>query len=558
MAIYKTFCLTVLSSLSLLWSDIDPRHVLFLMSAGKVERAIEAYQNYHQETGLHDFEILEEIGRILIEQGCASKDLETGMISLYGAAISSLARVENFLEHAVRNPHPNVQLVALQLLSRMNNDAIDDLIAKGMSSEFLMIRLETLHHLTARRSKLALAHTDSLMRMLPHEFKVFFPDFFASLDSPEATSALKALIADRDLQVRLSALLSVAKYMRDDLLPDVKTALSHPNPAEREASALVVGFLNDSSSIEVLKELLDSPYEGVRLAALLSLFRLGDESMAIKIQEMAMTGNPFAIQMLSDLPLTEDLLYNLSQNEDPMIQLNAVMALLRKRDPRSLPSLMQFLIRDMSDIGFIPNFSLGRAFIAWRPVPSATQQAEKLQVDLPSITWNLKEEMLMQAMELPNSGFISLAKEIFDRGQQQLIPLVVRLLENIHTDEAITLLQYNANRIGSPLIRSYCLLGLYRLGNAGEYGEKFLSWINEQKGTELIRFRPIAPRTLDVEITSNYHLTPEENSALLVESFEAIARKHETLSIDCILNALKDGNIKNRPALGGLLLLAIH
>lgn len=557
MAIFKLLAFLFFNALTL-YASSDPRHILFLMTSGHVDRALESYTDYVKARGKHDFEVLEEIGRILIEQGCASKDVETAMIGLYGIAVSQLSTAETFLEQAICSPHPNVQLVALQLLSRLNTDSIESTIAKGMHSEFLMIRLETLFQLTRRRSNLALGHIDSLMRLLPREFYVFFPELLAELGTKEATKQLKFLIADSDLNVRLSSILSTARHMRDDLLPDIRSALSHANPAEKEAATLAIGLLKDSSSLHTLKELSHSRYETIQLAALVAQLHLGDESSADQIKQLALKGNPFAIQTCAHLPQTEDMLYDLCQSFDPMIRLNAIMALLQKRDPRAVEPLIGLLMHTESDIGFIPMFSLGRSFIAWKPIPSAKQQAKTLQADIEALTLNVKEELLSHALELPEESFLYIAKELFEHKQYALIPFVVRLLENIHSKEAIHLLQLNANRIGEPLLRSYSLLALYRMGCSKEYSEKFLSWIQLQKGNDLFRFRPITARQLDVEITTKYHLTPEENSALLLEAFETIAKRHEKSSIDCIVNAIKDGNKKNRPALGGLLLLAIR
>ena len=550
MALYRFFLLTSLIVTSL-WAN-DARHVLFLMKSEEPQKAIEAYQEHIANGKKHNFEVLEEMGRILIEDGCESSDFETAMIGLYGVAMSNLSSAEHYLERAIKSPHPNVQLVALQLLSRMNKDSIDDVISMGMSSDFLQIRLETLHHLTARKTKFAMGHVDALMRMLPPPFRAYFCDFFARLDSPSATNALRDLLSDSELQVRLSALLTSARYSRDDLLTDVRTALTHESPAEKEAAAFAIGALGDSGSVEKLKKLSQSTYPSVKLAALVSRLNLGEEGIADQIKEMAKGGDLFAIQYLAHLPASEDLLYQLTQVGDEVVKLNAVMALLGRRDPRATAPLADILIRDMTDIGYMPIFSMGRSFVAWKSLPNAKQQ------DLEAVTLSIKENLLIQAMELPETAFVQLANEIFDRGQNSLIPLTVHLLENVKSDDAITMLEYNANRIGSPLIRGYSMLGLYRMGVSQPYREKFVSWINTQKGVELIRFRPLEERQLDLERGKPYSLTPEENSALLLESFEALARRHEKSSIDVILNAIKEGNPKNRPALGGLLLLALR
>jgi HEAT repeat protein len=539
----------------------NPRHVLFFMSSGQVEKAIDLYQKFYQETGQHDFETLEEIGRILLENGCRSRDLETEMISLYGIAISNLSSAENFLENCMNSDNPNVQLVALQLLSQMSSDSVEQILARGMGSPIAIIRFESLIHLATRHSKLALPHIEGLMRAIPKQFdffKVYFPDLYAELATPEATKGLKLLLTDSNMHVRVSAIHSVAKFHRDDLLPCIRSALSHINPAVLEAAAFTLGTLKDGSCLDRLKELSTSQDSEVALAALVSRINLGEESLCSEIKRLAALGNIYAVLLLANIPDTEELLFSLTKSENSMVRFNALFALLNKRDARATDPLMEFLIHDERDLGLMPIVSSGRCFVAWKLVPSMMQQAKAMQMDLEPVTWQMKNELLCLTLDLPEESFLKVAKAIFDKNQTPLVPTLVRLLENLKTPKAIELLKYNANRPGAPLIRSYCLLGLYRLGVDTQYSAKFLSWIHLQKGSELFRFRPLSMRDVDLKNNTPYHLTPEENSALLLESFDAIARKHETSSIELLLAAIKEGNPKNRPALGGLLLLSLH
>jgi hypothetical protein len=73
----------------------------------------------------------------------------------------------------------------------------------------------------------------------------------------------------------------------------------------------------------------------------------------------------------------------------------------------------------------------------------------------------------------------------------------------------------------------------------------------------MIRFRPVLPSSNRIEeIKNSYEFTPEENSRLLIECYEAFASKHDNKGIDILLEALRNGHPKNRPVLAGLLIQA--
>jgi hypothetical protein len=57
---------------------------------------------------------------------------------------------------------------------------------------------------------------------------------------------------------------------------------------------------------------------------------------------------------------------------------------------------------------------------------------------------------------------------------------------------------------------------------------------------------------------SNFELTPQENSALLIESYQVLAEEHTEESIDFLLDALHQGQPDNIPILAGILLKALQ
>ncbi len=196
--------------------------------------------------------------------------------------------------------------------------------------------------------------------------------------------------------------------------------------------------------------------------------------------------------------------------------------------------------------------------MAWKVIPSAAQQKMQNPFDLMALSLSVREMLLRGALELPEESFLSLAEEIFDSRQSDLVPLLVELLENLSTPAALDLLKQKSQTSGAPLIRAYCNLGLFRLKENGPYEALVKEWIHKQKSEEMIRFRPVVARSNYRMPESSFELTLEESSRLLIDSLQALADRHEEISIDMLLSLLKEGNPKNRYILAGLLLHAIQ
>ena len=137
----------------------------------------------------------------------------------------------------------------------------------------------------------------------------------------------------------------------------------------------------------------------------------------------------------------------------------------------------------------------------------------------------------MEAAHLPEKDFLTLARLIIQKQQNDLVPTLIHLLENLRTESAIQILKEGAEKISSPLIRDYCHLSLYRLKQEGPYEEYMNHWVMHQKHEELIRIRPLLPWKYRIE-QSDYTLTPEETSRLLIEAFLSIANRRDEKSIE--------------------------
>src|SRR5581483_7339488 len=205
--------------------------------------------------------------------------------------------------------------------------------------------------LAFRKSRTAVGQIESLMHKIPPQMRFFFPQFFALIGTSDAISLLRHMMDDPFHMTRIEAILSAARYGRDDLLPAIRARATHLNIAEQEACAAAIGYLKDSKSLPLLKNLTKSPSTNVKLAARQALYSLGDDTSREEIIELAKAGDCFAISLLGELPGSEKTLIPLTQDSNVQVRFNAVFALLKQKNPYVLNSLAEFLIRDSRDLG---------------------------------------------------------------------------------------------------------------------------------------------------------------------------------------------------------------
>jgi len=524
------------------------------MQQNKVEESIDRYREYTKAVGLQDFDMLQQMGFTLLQKGIQSQDHQTFLMTLLGAGMSGSTRALEILEHGIAHPDPQTQLLALHFIAKIEDDRADELLNRAMSSDYLSTRMEAAFYLSLRKHPHAVGQIEGLMFRLPPMFKPFFPSLFALIGTTDATSALKRLIEDTDVNVRIESILQVAGLGRDDFLSLLRKRLSHSNVAELEASAFAVGALKDSQSIPKLKKLMNSSADNVKIAAALALFRLGDRSGLSCIDELAKKKNIFAITALGSVDGFEETLAILSRSPELQIRINAGIALLQQRDPRCLPALLEVLLEDKRDLAFQPFPSVGRTLTSFKAVPLAELKAKDPSVNF-TYSLAIREHLLREAIHLPEAHFLSLTQALFAHQQNDLVPSLIALLENLQTTGAKEVLKAGAAKTTAPLIRDYCHLALYRLKEEGPYEEYINRWVTQQRGADLIRLRPILPWKFRLD-QSDHTLTPEETSKLLMDAFFSIASKRNEQGISFLLDAIQFGNPQNRYVLMGLLMRA--
>lgn len=542
MRFFVVFCIMI---------GLEAHPSLSLLHKGQVVEAIDRYLE-----GKPNFEVLEDIATVLLEKGMSSQDAEIQMISLYGAGFASRFFCLHLCSLGLNSHHPMVQMGALHLLGKYQDDRAEEIYMRAFSSPHLMIRMEAAHQLAQIRSKYACGLIESLMHHLGEPYWVFFPELYALMGTDDATILLKKLISHPELSVRLSTVLSTARFGRDDFLTTIRSMLTHNHPLEQETAAAAAGLLSDSFSIKTLTKLSTHHEPQVKLAAARSLTMLGDLSYEQVIIDEARNKNLFALSLCAQIEGSRSILAPLLYDPNPSVRLNASLSLLKLRDPRCLMTLCEFLLNDQRDLGFAPIYSPGGTLMAFKVHPSKTALQKKMNIDLATITLTLREMILSECLNLSPPVFLTLAKKIFETQQYPLIPLLTSLLQTLGSQDAIDLLKEKSEQVGAPLIRGYANLALYRMGIPGPYQKHLFEWIHSQEKDELIRFRPLLPWT-EKEVSS-FEMTPDEISNLLISAYLTLAEKHTPEGVTLILQAMKAGHPKNRYALAGILLHAIE
>lgn len=537
--------------------EAERSHILFVMQSGNTGDALELYHQYHEKHGRHDFELLQQVSLILLDQGYRTKNPEIQLLTLFGAGISMNEKSLYILEEGLSSPVPQLQLISLNFLSQYHNDRADEAMNKALSANNVLIRLEALLHLAEMKSPKAVGQIESLMNKVDSRALSVFPQLFAAAGTDRAIKVMKRFLTNSDEGVRIETIINAAKHGRDDLLPNIRTLASHHNIPQQEACAFALGVMKDGAATEKLEMISRSTTPTVRLAALHALYQLGKKEVRATIEEIAKNQDLFAITLLGQIPETENILYTLTQSPNYQVKVNAALALLEREDPRCLQLVAELLVRDQRDLAIIKNASIGKCLSSWKIIPSARQNFTDNPI-AHELALNMRESILGKAVNLPEANFLELADFLFEVHQNELIPTLVSLLETLGTPKAIGLLKKHQQKAGAPLIRNYCNLALYKLKEEGPYAENLKEWVSKKQNEDLIHFRPFIPWELREDEHTHYQLTPQETSRFLVEAFETLASTQHEDGINILLQAIQNGNQTNKYALAGLLMRATN
>lgn len=535
----------------------EPERILYLLRSGNSEAAFKLYEQYRIESRKHHLDLIQSMSLALLEQGYRTKNPEIQMMTLFGAGISGDENALYILEEGIKSDVPQFQLISINFLARFQDDQAIELINAAMSSNSLPIRLEAVFNLAKNNNPKAVGQIEALMQKVPPQALPVFPQLFAMCGDRNSINCLRKLLTHPDCAVRIQAILSCAKFGRDDLLPEIRKLSTHFNVGEQEACATALGTLKDETSVKRLSTLANSGSLNVKIAALEALYRMGREETRYEMEKLANQQHLLAILPLGNMQGSEETLCKLAQSPNLNVRLNAGLALLKLHHPQCVKPILEILIKDHRDLAFTMQNSHGTSLISWKAVPSAKQNLANNSLAL-EISLHMRENVLEEAIELPEETFLTIANAIFQRNQNDLVPLLTQLLVNHQSTNSIQLLKHFRDTVGSPLIRNYCNLALFRLKETGPYASSLHEWVTKHHDRELIQFRPLIPWELRKQEASHYQLYPEDASRLLVESFEALVQNQDSSALDILLNAIRYGNNTNRYALAGLLMRTAH
>lgn len=519
--------------------------IFYKARSGNLQEAFNLYKNSEQK----DFTVIQDIAKMIIEQGWASRDPEIQLLSVYGAGVSRDAKLLPILESGINSSVPQIQLASLYFLSEQCDDQADRLIKRAMASDYLIIRYEAAKVLATKKDLNAIPQVEGLMCKIDPALMPLFPPFFALSSDHHSTLMLKKFFSDRDARVRLAAILGCLECKRDDMLPHIRMLASHGSIEEQEAALFTLGVLKDSSAEPLLMRAKNSQREQIRLAALLSLYNLGHTEVQTEIEEMAQKGNCFALYALGSIAGSEDFLAKIQEGRNQLMRINATLALLQRKDPRCVPHLTAILTQDARDFVVMEHPSPGMVLTSWK---ASFLVGEKKEGQLEMVT-AMREELLQQAVQLPKEAFYMLARQILNAKTSELVPALVGYIEQEPSEEAATFLKTELQRAGAPTVRAFCNLALFRMREEGPWVEYVRASAKKMKHLEMISFRPISSKAKG---PTTYSMTPKEECRLFIEVLEALANQKDEGAIEALFHSMCHGNPKNRYALAGLLIRA--
>lgn len=534
--------------------DPSLQHALYLIKQRPV-KAIQIYRETYRKTGRHHYEILRHMSMMLLEEGMKQSDIESKTLATYGAGLAASTLAFPILEKSFASEHPNLQLMSLFFLSKLQEDQSTTLLEKAASrSLFLSTRAEACYHLALRKEPKAASYASALMSSLPKIFRPLFPQLFAICGTKEANAVLHQLLQDQSPLVRLQAILSLVQNRRDDFLPMIRMKASQRDIAETEACAYAFGIFKDAHSLSTLLEFATSSPINIRIAALKSLYLLGDESKIKDLEILALSHNLFAIQALAEIPGSEDTLHELLNAKNTQVRINAIAALLARKDPRVSPHLIQLLLEDERELGLRMQSSVGGSQKALNVFSLSCEDTEEGKRER-ALSFIIKETLLRSAMHLPENPFLSLAKNLLESRQSAFVPCLMQLLKNLRTEPVINLLKKQAESIGSPLVRDYANLTLFSLNEQGPYEARVYARLDAITQEDVIQIRDHLP-LIERQDFDNYTLSAKEKSQLLLDIFSEILARQEREGIDKVLSVMEKTNAKTRLALAGFLIRA--
>ena len=267
----------------------------------------------------------------------------------------------------------------------------------------------------------------------------------------------------------------------------------------------------------------------------------------------------FAIGALAHLEGTSKTLHEIYYSDDNNLRINSAMALLEKKDPLCVPVIKDIITLDSNVFYIEPFSSPGRMYTALRLKPLSSLPNKEMIPMVKAQTMQIQNQIFSRTIDLPRKRFMAIIDDIFAKKRNNLIPTAISLMENFDDDEARAYLSKKATTPGAPFIRTSCHLSLWKSTKKQIHKDAITSWIKEFGKHEMISLSQKNTKKDEKKTQiSEYELSLEEKSHLLIMAFLNISFSHEKAGLDCILDAMINGHEKNRVPLAGVLLKTIQ
>lgn len=523
--------------------------IAYFLQNHQFPSAIWTYQKKAYLDKRHDPALLEKIATAILEEGMESLDIPKKLVAYYSMVACSYMPTLSQLNTAIRARHPGLQIAAIHLLKQHTDDRSEEILKLGLTSPFPIIQLTTACVLAQKKFPKAYALIESLFFKVPAAMHIYFPEFFATLNTLESKRRVIQFINDRDEKIRIAAVISSMHHKIEETLPYIQSMLTHTNPLEQEACLFALSHMNDTSSLSRMKSLIESACDEVALSSSFALYTLGYHEYYMRIVALAERENLFAIALLGSIPEANECLYKLLKNSNFTVRMNAAIALLQLRDSQCVPVIMEIfqVVNEGTDLVQITSQGGCMQYIKTLAKRKGAQKNE------PRNSVPILGNLLVQSSELTQSDFLTIAKFLLNSKNCTLIPLAVQILENLQTPEAIDLLEYGASALGNPLLRGYSQISLFKLGRYS-LTPTFHQFLQKSLQISLVNYDEIR----DTKNIGIFTLQPEEKLRLILTSLQVIASESCEESIDTLLQCLGNSHEMNRYVLAGLLLQCIQ
>lgn len=535
-----------LSFCSLGWA-VSEGHLQFLLQQGQVDSVLQLTQNPHQ-TPLSTT-VLRSLALSLLKQGMQTRDPETQLLTLFGAAVSCNEQACEILEIGLKSPFLPMQLLAVQGVARLQLDRSEDVLVKAMGSPFFMVRLEALEQLANLHNPIVLSLAEALFCKAPLPLLLSYPSILAKVGTKPAIMKLRRFLTDPSLELRVAALLHMHSLAREDLLPYIRSKLLSASLPEQEAAAFLVGSLGDNHLLAPLQTLASSKDLFVRLSAADALLHLGEEKAFRIIQREVEKKNCYAISLLGKWQDPLSHLPTLLQDQQAHVRINALLAALHMGVSLPIPLCKEVLLQDPKQTLMTSQHSPGTCLVSLASTPTYTIPSSLLPAALES-DLAIKEKILTHLHRQDPPAFFSLADAVVKARREELLPTLMALLQEDGSPDAVEWLTRYTDTLGAPFIRNTCLLTLYRIQKKKEWGVMLREWAKEKNQTFFLQLEQKGSHK------DRYLLSPEQTSGLLIQIFETFAAERDPEGIQMLLEGIALGHPKNRYVLAGLLLRA--